>query len=137
GKLLAETGRPVADYLRQIDGQEPGVLRAQSTWDRSLERLRQQSTGAYRLLQLFSVLAPEIALALIYSDEMASVLKPYDKSVADRYVRGSLVQQMNRLALLRLDLAAGEIHVHRLLQRVVRQRMARADLDEARHQVHL
>jgi MinD-like ATPase involved in chromosome partitioning or flagellar assembly/tetratricopeptide (TPR) repeat protein len=137
GAWLSDTGASVADYLRLIQGREPGMAAEQAIWDRSLERLQQQSTGAYRLLQLFSVLAPQIALALIYSDEMASALKPYDKSVADRYVRGSLVQQMNRLALLKLDLVAGQIHVHRLLQRVVRERMAPADLDEARHQVHL
>jgi tetratricopeptide (TPR) repeat protein len=137
GTWLVGTGTPVADFLRRVERDGPSMLAVEAIWDLSLKRLRQQSIGAYRLLQLFSVLAPKIALALIYSDEMASALRPYDRSVADRYVRGSLVQEINRLALLKLDLAGGQIHVHRLLQRVVRERMTPEELREARHQVHL
>jgi tetratricopeptide (TPR) repeat protein len=82
-------------------------------------------------------MAPEIALPLIYSDEMATMLKPHDAAVADRYVRGSLVQALNQLALIKLDLSASRLTVHRLLQHVVRQRMSTDELARTRHEVHL
>ena len=103
------------------------------------------------------MLAPEIALELVYSDELAAALTPFDPAVSERMVRASLVQQINRLSLLRLDqrgdrIARGErvppglavdrspggqVLIHRLLQHVVRSRMTEAELTEARHQVHL
>jgi tetratricopeptide (TPR) repeat protein len=135
GAWLAETGTPVADYLGQIERHSSQAVEA--TWDLSLNRLLGQSPAAYRLLQLCSVLAPEIALELLYSDEMAAALTPLDPSVSERVMRGALVQQINRLALLKLDVHAGQVQVHRLLQNVVRDRMSAADLEEARHQVHL
>ncbi|SCF39764.1 FxSxx-COOH system tetratricopeptide repeat protein [Micromonospora mirobrigensis] len=137
GAWLAETGTPVPDYLRLIERHGPSALSVEATWDLSLNRLRDQAPAAYRLLQLCSVLAPEIALELIYSDEMAAALVPYDPAVSERLVRGALVQQINRLALLKLDVQGGRIQVHRLLQAVVRDRMTTEEVTEARHQVHL
>jgi tetratricopeptide (TPR) repeat protein len=159
GAYLRETGYAVTQYLQQIEEQGPRALSAQSavsapdsatvgqpsqraqpvekTWDLLLERLQQRSRAASRLLQLCSVMAPEIALPLIYSDEMATMLKPYDPAVADRYLRGSLVQIMSQLALIKLDLASKRISVHRLLQHVIRQRMQQHEVNLARHQVHL
>ncbi|MET7880440.1 FxSxx-COOH system tetratricopeptide repeat protein [Micromonospora profundi] len=137
GAWLADTGTPVADYLRQIERHGPSALSVEATWDLSLNRLLDQAPAAYRLLQLCSVLAPEIALELIYSDEMAAALVPFDPSVSERLVRGALVQQINRLALLKLDVQGGRVQVHRLLQAVVRDRMTGDEKTEARHQAHL
>ncbi|MGC5017729.1 FxSxx-COOH system tetratricopeptide repeat protein [Micromonospora sp. DT47] len=137
GAWLADTGTSVADYLRQIERHGPSALSVEATWDLSLNRLRDQAPAAYRLLQLCSVLAPEIALELIYSDEMAAALVPFDPSVSERLVRGALVQQINRLALLKLDVQGGRIQVHRLLQAVVRDRMTDEEIAAARHQVHV
>ncbi|MEV0152341.1 FxSxx-COOH system tetratricopeptide repeat protein [Micromonospora sp. NPDC050686] len=137
GAWLAETGTAVPDYLRLIERHGPSALSVEATWDLSLNRLRDRAPAAYRLLQLCSVLAPEIALDLVYSDEMAGALVAYDPSVSERLVRGALVQQINRLALLKLDVQGGRIQVHRLLQAVVRDRMTPEEIAEARHQVHL
>ncbi|WP_430500591.1 FxSxx-COOH system tetratricopeptide repeat protein [Micromonospora trifolii] len=137
GAWLADTGTSVADYLRQIERHGPSALSVEATWDLSLNRLLEQAPAAYRLLQLCSVLAPEIALELIYSDEMAAALVPFDPSVSERLVRGALVQQINRLALLKLDVQGGRVQVHRLLQAVVRDRMTDDEIVAARHQVHL
>ncbi|MDG4837416.1 FxSxx-COOH system tetratricopeptide repeat protein [Micromonospora sp. WMMD967] len=137
GAWLADTGTSVGDYLRQIERHGPSALSVEATWDLSLNRLHDQAPAAYRLLQLCSVLAPEISLELIYSDEMAAALVPFDPSVSERLVRGALVQQINRLALLKLDVQGGRVQVHRLLQAVVRDRMTEDEIDAARHQVHL
>src|SRR5262249_39173895 len=111
------------------------VASVQRTWDLSLERLRELSQGAYRLLQLCSVLAPEIALDLVYSEEMGVALRVVGARESERMERGRLVQHINRLSLLKLD--AQNIHVHRLLQHVVRDRMSEAELAEAQHAMHL
>ncbi|MCM4080158.1 FxSxx-COOH system tetratricopeptide repeat protein [Paractinoplanes hotanensis] len=135
GAWLADTGAPVEDYLRHIDQYGPANL--ESVWDLSLKRLEERSAAAYRLLTLCSVLAPQIALDLIYSDRMADLLRPLDPMVTDAMYRGSLIQQINRLALLKLDVGGGQIHVHRIVQHVVRQRMTPEQIEEARRQVHL
>ncbi|BCB86210.1 FxSxx-COOH system tetratricopeptide repeat protein [Phytohabitans suffuscus] len=152
GAWLADTGTPVDEYLRYIRDRGPSAMKEPTsdesidkTWDLSLNRLRERSRGAYRLFQLCSVMAPEIALELVYSDELAAWLKPYDSAVTERLVRGSLVQQINRLALLRVDQRGegqrrdgsrvGQVLVHRVLQAVVRSRMSEEELAEARWQV--
>ncbi|MGH3695992.1 MAG: FxSxx-COOH system tetratricopeptide repeat protein [Pseudonocardiaceae bacterium] len=138
---LAETGTPVTEYLHAIEGHSAGTRSVQATWDAiwdlSLQRLQEQSPGAFRLLQICSVLAPETALDLLYSDQLTTALIPFDPSVAVRDMRGGLVQQINRLALLKLDTHAGQIQVHRLLQDVVRSRMTDEEAARTRHEAHL
>jgi tetratricopeptide (TPR) repeat protein len=153
GAWLADTGAPVAEYLRQIERRGPSTPSIEATWeatwDVSLSRLRERSAGAYRMLQLCSVVAPEIALDLVYSDELAEALVPLDPAASERMVRAALVQQINRLALVKLDMhrgdrrrpeeseLGGQVRVHRLLQAVVRSRMSEEELGEVRHQVHM
>jgi tetratricopeptide (TPR) repeat protein len=147
GAWLGETGLPARDYIDQIKRQGPTKL-VEATWDLSLNRLRERSPAAYRLLQLCSVLGPEISLELVYGDSLAAALMPFDKTVSERMVRGSLVQEIHRLALLRVDqrgesgragdrARGGQILVHRLLQHVVRSRMSEEELAEARRQVQV
>jgi MinD-like ATPase involved in chromosome partitioning or flagellar assembly/tetratricopeptide (TPR) repeat protein len=162
GAWLA-TGAAVDEYLGQIAEHGPKVLsggptseqRVEATWDPSLQRLEERSPGAYRLLQYCSVLAPEIALDLVYSDEMALALKPVDPAVSDRLYRASLVVAINKFALLKIDQSgeqgpgaerlpggergsrAGQIVVHRLVQQVVSGRMSGPEQESARHQMHL
>ncbi|MGH3616084.1 MAG: FxSxx-COOH system tetratricopeptide repeat protein [Pseudonocardia sp.] len=137
GAWLAETGTPVTEYLDAIERHGVGTRSVQATWDLSLHRLQEQSPGAYRLLQICSVLAPETALDLLYSDQLTTALIPFDPSVAVRDMRGGLVQQINRLALLKLDTLAGQVQVHRLLQDVVRGRMTDEEAAHTRHEAHL
>lgn len=139
GAWLAETGTPVTEYLHAIERRGAQSVQAtwDATWDLSLQRLQEQSPGAYRLLQICSVLAPETALDLLYSDRLTTALIPVDPSVAVRDMRGVLVQQINRLALLKLDTAAGQVQVHRLLQNVVRSRMTDEEVAHTRHEAHL
>ncbi len=137
GAWLAETGTPVAEYLHAIEQHGAGTRSVQATWNLSLQRLQERSPGAYRLLQICSVLAPETALDLLYSDQLTKALIPFDPSVAERGMRGALVQQINRLALLKLDTVAGQVVVHRLLQDVVRGRMTDEEVRHTKHEAHL
>ncbi|MBB2944661.1 hypothetical protein FB565_004394 [Actinoplanes lutulentus] len=142
GAWLAETGAPVEDYLRDIQERPDGVLSSpgnpsvEKTWDLSLSQLRETSAGSYRLLQLCSLLAPEISLELIYGDRMAEVLRPFDPAVTETAYRWSLVHTISKLALLRLDVSNRRVHVHRLLQHVVKQRMSEEEIAATRLEVH-
>ncbi|MBF9129557.1 tetratricopeptide repeat protein [Plantactinospora sp. S1510] len=141
GAWLADTGTPVADYLAGLERSGP----ARDPWDQSLERLKEGSAGAYRLLQLASVLAPEISLDLLYGDQVARVIAAHDPVVAarvadrvsERDIAAALVQRINRLALIKLDFQAQQVQVHRLLQAALRARMSTAELAEVQHDVHL
>ncbi|MEU4693645.1 FxSxx-COOH system tetratricopeptide repeat protein [Actinoplanes sp. NPDC023714] len=150
--LLDESNTPVEQYLELIQAEGPAAALVDTagrpiarTWDLSLNRLRERDRAAYRLFQLCSVLAPEISLDLVYSDQMAEFLKPHNPAVSERMLRGALVQQINRLALLRLDQRpgsagssdrSGQILIHQVVQDAVRDRMTDEERDEARRQVH-
>lgn len=137
GAWLAETGTSIEEYLREIESHGTSGQAVQATWDLSLDRLRQRSPGGYRLLQLCSVMAPETSVDLLNSDQMAAALLPFDPSVSERVMRGAPLQQINRLALLKLDTHDRQVQVHRLLQDAVRQRMTADELSRVRHEVHL
>jgi cellulose biosynthesis protein BcsQ/tetratricopeptide (TPR) repeat protein len=134
---LRASGESGAQYLRRIEDGGLGMPAVEAVWERSLARLQDESPVAYRLLQLFSVLHSDTATHVVYSDAMAEVLKPYEKLVADRLTLASLVQHVSRLGLLEPDLGVERIHMHPLLQRVVRERTPPAEQPEVRHQAHL
>ena len=153
GRRLSDTGMPVEDQLREIEQHGARALplpqtasgaSVDATWDVSLRRLLDRSPAAYRLLELCSVLAPKVALELVYSDQMAAPLLPFDRTLSEPLARGALVQQIHRLALLRLEptpdedepTRGGNLRVHRLLQHAVRSRMSADELAATRHEVH-
>ncbi|MGN9911821.1 FxSxx-COOH system tetratricopeptide repeat protein [Phytohabitans sp. LJ34] len=134
GAWLAETGTRVEEYARQVE--RDGVAGVEQTWARTLDRLRESHPTAHRLLQLCAVLAPCVGLDVIYADEFAAALARDDPAVADRPYRAQLVQRINRLALVRLDVGRRELHVHRLLQHLLRSQLDDDGLADAQHQVH-
>ena len=143
---LAETGTLVGDYLAELERRGLDTLSISKlddygapvarAWDLSLNRLRERSPAAARLFELCSVLAPVIHLDLLYSPAMAAVLEPYDPALAEPMVIGRVIQEISRLALLRLDTSARQVHVHRLVQAVVQSRMSEEQLAETRRSVH-
>ncbi|MEH0931704.1 FxSxx-COOH system tetratricopeptide repeat protein [Micromonospora sp. CPCC 205558] len=137
GAYLADTGTPVDVYLEQIERHGSMALPVEATWDLSLARLRTQFPSAFRLLQLCSVLAPEIDLKLLYSNDMVQAMASFDPAVSDHLVMGQLVQQITRSALLTLNKSEERVLVHRLLQAVVRESMTPDEVANTRHEVHL
>lgn len=132
--FLRDTAYPVPDYLSSL-ASEPrqalSLLRqptdyptmVAAAWDLPLEVLSGRSPGAARLLELCSVMAPNISLNLVYHRPMAELLEPYDPALAEPLLIPGLVQEISRLHLLRLDSNLNEIQVHQLIQAVVRGRM--------------
>jgi MinD-like ATPase involved in chromosome partitioning or flagellar assembly/tetratricopeptide (TPR) repeat protein len=145
GAWLAETGYAVSDYLAELQRQAPEALSVSQladypqplsrAWDLSLNRLRDRSEAAMRLFELCAVMEARIALDLLYSPAMARVLVPFDAALSERMMIGRVVQEINRLALIKLDSPAQRVHVHRLVQAVVQGRMSAEQLAAARHDV--
>ncbi|GAA2366255.1 hypothetical protein Cme02nite_30370 [Catellatospora methionotrophica] len=137
GALLAESSTPIADYLRAVEDGTATTQSVQTTWTLSLNRLAEQSPAAYRMLQLCSVLASEVAFDLLNSHRMGVALAPTDPAMSEPLMRGVLTNHLNKLALIKLDTQARQIHVHRLLQQIVQERMTPEDLVDTRHEAHL
>lgn len=144
---LRDSGYPVARYLSGLEDSQrrtpsSGVLsvyppEVAGAWDAPLGLLRERSAASPRLLELCSVMAPEVSLDLIYSRAMAKALTPYDPALAEPLIMGRVVQEAIKLNLLTLDSATRHVVMHRVVQAVVRNRMtaeqrtaARADVQQ-------
>ncbi len=142
---LRHSGYPVDRYLSDLESQptstaRPGVLsvyppEVARAWDAPLGLLHERSHAAARLLELCSVMAPEVSLDLIYSGAMAEVLEPYDPALAEPLIMGRVVQEAIKLNLITLDSANRNIIMHRVVQTVVRNRMTAEQRDAARADV--
>lgn len=145
GAWLAETGNPVPEYLHQLERQPTRTLsqslvgaepvEVSKTWDVSLDQLQKTSAEAARLFELCSVMSPDISLDLIYSKAMAALLTQHERAFSDSMLIGRYIQQIDRLALIKLDTNLRQIHVHRLVQEVVRDRMPEDRLADTKHRV--
>jgi len=143
--FLHNTLYPVAEYLRKLAAEPSSALEIDAlrdypkgvtaAWDLSLGVLRERSAAAARLLELFSVMAPNVALSLVYDRPMARLLERYDPALSEPLVMARVVQEATRLNLLRLDSATNEIQVHQIVQVVVRSRMSQEDVAAARADV--
>ncbi|MEU7867650.1 FxSxx-COOH system tetratricopeptide repeat protein [Dactylosporangium sp. NPDC049140] len=133
---LSASGESAAQYLGRLEDGDLGMPELVAAWEPTLRRLEERSPAAYRLLQLFSVLHSDTARDLVYSKAMAEVLRPFVKAPADlRAEVAVLVAQIISLGLLELDVE--RIHMHPLLQRVVRERTPPPERAEIRHAAHL
>lgn len=144
---IAETATPIDTYLEQLARQAPQVLALNqpagypepvaATWNISIERLKERSPAAVRLLQLCAFFAPEpISANLLYSKEMIEALKPYDASLEEKLVLGRVIREIGRFALAKVDQVSNSIQVHRTVQAVIRAQLDEEEQREARHVVH-
>ncbi|MEU5975278.1 FxSxx-COOH system tetratricopeptide repeat protein [Streptomyces sp. NPDC047315] len=144
---IAETATPVSEYLEQLKEQATSVLALNqpagypepvaATWNVSIERLKERSPAAVRLLQLCAFFAPEpISANLLYSKEMIDALKPYDASLQEKLVLGRVIREIGRFALAKVDTVSNSIQVHRLVQAVIRAQLTDEEQQQARHAVH-
>ncbi|WP_425245565.1 FxSxx-COOH system tetratricopeptide repeat protein [Streptomyces sp. NEAU-NA10] len=147
GAWLAETGTPVDTYLAELEEQAERVLSLSqpanypepvgATWNVSIERLKERSPAAVRLLQLCAFFAAEpISMNLLYGDEMTSVLAREDPALQEKMVLGRVIREIGRFALAKVDRATKSIQVHRLVQAVIRSQLAPQEQEEAQHVVH-
>ncbi len=137
-------GDPVAGYLSELELRRPPatggalgsypdpVLAALLV---PLERLRERAPAAFRLLQLCSVMAPEIGLSIVYSNAMAEALRPVDAALVEPMIMRRVVKDASDLNLLTADPATNMITMHRVVHGVVSGLMTAEEAEQARAQV--
>jgi tetratricopeptide (TPR) repeat protein/CO dehydrogenase nickel-insertion accessory protein CooC1 len=144
---LEQTGMPARAYIEQLATQSTRILAlnqptdypmpAVATWNLSFERLKERSPAAVRLLQLCAYLSPgPISLDLLYSDQMNESLLPFDGTLTEKMMLGRVIRDISRFALVRVDQGNNSLHIHRLVQAVIRSQMSESDQANARHEVH-
>ncbi|MBT2209043.1 MULTISPECIES: FxSxx-COOH system tetratricopeptide repeat protein [Actinomadura] len=145
---LASTFMPAGEYLEALENETASTLALSTeafsqpvamTWNVTFRQLREASPAAARLLELLAFFSSvPISLDLIYSEETAEVLAPYDETLRDKLVLGKHVREISRFALARVDQGNNAIQVHPLVQTVIRHGMQDdPDLtEETCHDVH-
>ncbi|MFJ3669814.1 FxSxx-COOH system tetratricopeptide repeat protein [Streptomyces sp. NPDC090106] len=147
GAWLAETGTPVDLYLAALEEQALQVMSlgrpanypepVGATWNVSIERLKERSPAAVRLLQLCAFFAAEpISMTLLYSDRMVSFLAAAEPALQERMLVGRVIREIGRFALARVDAVTLSIQVHRLVQAVIRSGLTPHEQRETQHIVH-
>ena len=110
-------GHPLGDYPQAVA----------KAWHLSLDQLKARSAAAARLLEICSVMAPDISLDLINTQAMADALRDLDPAISERAMINRLIRQVDLLALIKLDNNVQQIQVHRVVQAVVSERMDNAE----------
>jgi len=148
GAWLQETGMMVDEYVERLSQQPAHVLalgdtpptyptQVVATWNVSIQRLRERSPAAVRLLQLLAFFAAEpVSLSMLYGDETVRCLVPYDDSLREKIMIGRLVKELNRFALAKVDQRDNSVQVHRLVQAVLRDQMDEIEYENTIHDVH-
>jgi len=147
GALLASENMPVPEYLRMLRAEPVRPLPADhplraypeavaKAWHLSLDRLAEKSKAAARLLEICSVMAPEVSIDLIYSDAMVRAVRDLDGSISEPLMIAKLVNHIDRLALISVERTERQVAVHRVVQTVVRERMTATELRAARRDAH-
>ena len=111
---LSETGMPAVLYVERLETEAPSALKLNkpfgyampvaATWNLSLDRLRERSPAAVRLLQILAIRSPEpISMTLLYGGELIEALLPFDETLRDKFVLGHVISDVSRLALVKVD----------------------------------
>lgn len=142
---LASSGTPVQQYLEDL-AEEAGKVLTEgardypvltATWNLAIQRLRQRAPAAARLLELCAFMDPDsIAMDLVRSREMISVLQPLNEFVTEREVIGNVVREIVMLSLMKVDSHTNSLRVHRLVQQAVREALSEQDRDFCVHAIH-
>jgi hypothetical protein len=143
---LSETGTSVEDYLRSLEQESTRILsldrpagyprNLEATWKISLDRLAERSKAGLRLLYMCAFLAPNISLDLIYGQQTVDALVPLDGSLRVPMMLGRVTQEINRLALARIDAQNNELQIHRLMQAYLKNQLEPEVLNDTIHLVH-
>jgi tetratricopeptide (TPR) repeat protein len=105
-------------------------------WHLSIDRLERRSAAAVRLLEISSVMVPEISFDLIYSEPMVGMVRDLDPNISEPGMVAKLVTQIDEQALIKVDRGARQIQVHRVFQTIMQERMSAEQVDAARRNVH-
>ncbi|SQE00733.1 MULTISPECIES: FxSxx-COOH system tetratricopeptide repeat protein [unclassified Parafrankia] len=142
-----ETGMPVDEYLelletktselfREDEPAEPGRRAEQSVtaaWSVSLDRLAEKNPASLRLLQVCAFLAPEGISRQLFTRARSTMIVPeLDAALRDSVALGRAIREVTRYSLMKLDHRTSSFQMHRLVQKVLIDRMPEAERETMR-----
>ena len=144
---LEQTGMSANAYVTELTTQATRILAVNqpsdypapvvATWNLSLDRLKERSPAAVRLLQLLAFFSPgPISIDLLYCDELNAFLLPLDETLSEQLMLPRVIRDISRFALVKVDQGSSSLQIHRLVQAVIRSQMSEAERLEAQHEVH-
>lgn len=143
----AETGMPVAEYLRLFETKRSELLELSppldyqvpvaAAWNVSLDHLETRSVAALRLLQLCSYFAPgPISRAIFSGLGGGSIFPELDHALNDPIRLARALREINRYSLARIDHRTNSVEMHRLVQAVLINRMSLDERERMRSGAH-
>ena len=144
---LEQTGMSANAYVAELTTQATRILAVNqpsdypapvvATWNLSLDRLKERSPAAVRLLQLLAFFSPgPISIDLLYCDELNAFLLPLDETLSEQLMLPRVIRDISRFALVKVDQGSSSLQIHRLVQAVIRSQMSQGERLEAQHEVH-
>jgi tetratricopeptide (TPR) repeat protein len=148
--LRAETGMPVEEYLRLFDEKVAEIVgTAEPTeyetpiaaaWNVSFDELGVRNPAAHQLLQVCAFFAPEpISRSLFTGVRRVSIAPELDPAMRDPTLLDDALRDIGRWGLAKVDHRSDTLHLHLhwLVQLVLRNRLTAQDRDRIRHGAHL
>lgn len=133
---IDEHGGSIADYLNLFRKHRQQILRrgrpssaypdtVETTWELSIEKVREQSQAAADLLKLCAFLAPDDIPLKVIRDGRELLPGPLTTTAGNELELDDAISSLRRHSLV--ERTEGGISVHRLVQAVVRERMETND----------
>ena len=154
---LGSTAMAVPDYLDLLDLSAVAAMDENAPPDYSetiastvavaYDELSRRSPAAARLIELLAFMAPEvIPYRMISNKQLSALLAPVDARMRDPGRHGSLIRDLGRFGLARVDAGTTQeiadrdpnkrgVVVHRLTQDIVRSRLTPAEQAERRQEI--
>ncbi len=147
GAWRAVTGMLVEDYIDLLDRRSPEILHLDpapdypvsvaAAWDISLERIKENSPGARELLDICACMAPEpIPLSLLRRSRGIDISPHIDPILGEAIKRGRAVRALTQFSLVKLDLRANTLQMHRLLQNVLLAKQGPEERERMQNAAH-
>ncbi|MFL1899826.1 FxSxx-COOH system tetratricopeptide repeat protein [Streptomyces tauricus] len=147
GAWRAVTGMLVEDYIDLLDRRSPEILRLDpapdypvsvaAAWDISLGRIKENSPGARELLDICACMAPEpIPLSLLRRSRGVDISADVDPILGESIKRGRAIRALTQFSLVKLDLRANTLQMHRLLQNVLLAKQGPEERERMQNAAH-
>lgn len=144
----AETGMPTDEYLQLLEDKRTELLESrpptgydltvEAAWNVSLDRLKEENTGAHELLEVCAFFSPEPITRSIFSGVRNVPVSPaLEQILADPIHLGRAIREIARYSLVRLDHRTDTLQLHRLVQLVLRNKLTPDDQERVRHTAHV
>jgi len=142
----AETGMPLAEYLRHLEESPSRLLDAGESpqypislaraWGLAFEKLRDHSPAAAQLLEVCAHFGPSpVAVPVLLRGGGANLPSPLAAAMRSELDLRAAIRDLSRFALARLDPARDLLGLHTLVRALVRDRMEPDRRDAARRAV--